>query len=238
MRQRGFTLLEVMVAMAILAGSLTVLIEAQQQSVRASNRSKMTTTAVLLAREKLADLEAELFKDGFSDLGTDSSGDFSDEGFTNFRWEWKVETVELPSAADAQAAGGTASGTTSGAGKTASPPAAPGAPLAAAAAAAGSSDTMDAATAMIASEFEMIRGLLESSVRRATFTIYWKEGGGEQSFTVQSYFTDPARIDAAMGGLPGQGTQPGAQQGAQQGVQQGAQQGTHGTQHHGAHVGR
>ena len=194
MNGRGFTLLEVMVAMAILAGSLTLLLESQTQSVRSSNRAKMTTTATLLARAKLADLEDELYREGFSDIGSEASGDFSDEGFANFRWEWKIETVELPSAADAQQAAGAAA---QGGGAEARPTA-PGSAMVAA----SGSEAADAASAMVGAEFELIRGVLEASVRRGTFTIYWKEGASEQSFTVQSYFTDPSRIEMAMGLAP------------------------------------
>ena len=196
--ERAFTLLEVMVAMAILAASLAALLQSQTQSVQNSNRSRMTTTATLLARARMGELEHELYEDGFSDIGAESSGDFSDEGFPNFRWEWKVETVELPTVSEAQEAasgGGEATGEL---------PAAPGA----AALAGSGSEALDPASAMM---FELIRGVIEASVRRGTFTIFWKERATEQSFVVQAYFTDPTRVDATMGlggALPGPG-QPG-----------------------------
>ena len=208
-QERAFTLLEVMVAMAILASSLALLLESQTQSVQNSNRSKMTTTAVLLARAQIGELEHELYEDGFSDIGAESSGDFSDEGFPNFRWEWKVETVELPTVAETQEAasgGGEATGEL---------PATPGAT----ALAGSGSEAMDAASSMMASQFELIRGVIEASVRRGTFAIFWKERATEQSFVVQAYFTDPTRVEAAMGGggTPGQiGQGQGAGQGAGQ----------------------
>lgn len=49
-RAGGFTLLEVMLALAILGMSLSVLIRSQQLSVRAANRSKHMSVAVMLAR--------------------------------------------------------------------------------------------------------------------------------------------------------------------------------------------
>ena len=200
-RCAGFTLLEVMVAMAILAGALTVLLESQTKSVQASNRSKFMTTAVLLARAKLADLEDELYEDGFSDIGKEATGDFSDEGFANFRWEWKVETVELPTVAEAQEA---ASASAQGGEDVEGKPTAPGAALAAA----SGSEATDAASAMVGAQFELIRGVLEASVRRGTFTIHWKEGSREQDFSVQAYFTDPSKIEVAMGLAPAPGQGP------------------------------
>ena len=186
-RQDGFTLLEVMVAMGILAASLTILLQSQMLSIQASNRSKMITTAVLLARARLADLEDELFEEGFSDFGTEANGDFSDEGFPKFRWEWLVENVELPTVAEAQEAAAEGRDAENEGGF-------PDPASATVAAATSGSQTTDAAAEAMASRFGMIRGLLEASVRRTTFTIFWRERSREQSFKVQAYFTDPTRI--------------------------------------------
>jgi general secretion pathway protein I len=207
----GFTLLEVMVAMAILSAALVISLQSQTQSMRAAHAARSMTTAVLLARARLADLEHQLYEDGFSDIGAEDSGDFSDEGFPAFRWEWKVETVELPSVGEAEEA---SSGEAAGATAAAATEAAPGAGMLGALTGGGE---MDPATAMMASQFELIRGVVESAVRRGTFTIFWKDRSAEQNFTLQTYFTDPTKVDAAMGlgaqpgqpGQPGQPAQPG-----------------------------
>jgi len=192
-RQGGFTLLEVMTAMAILAGSLTYLLLSQTQSVRSSNRSKMLTTATLLARAQMAELEDELFEEGFTDLGVDEAGDFSDQGFPSFRWEWLVENVELPTAEEAGEAAASA-----GEGGAAEQDA----PGLAAAAMGSGSDTADAASSAMAAQFEIFRGMLEATIRRGTFTVFWKERSKEHSFAVQVYFTDPSRLGTAMAGGP------------------------------------
>jgi len=46
----GFTLLEVMVALAILGLALTAISRSQQLSIRAANHAKLTTVATMLAR--------------------------------------------------------------------------------------------------------------------------------------------------------------------------------------------
>ena len=56
-RRRGFTLLEVMIAMAILAGALTWLVVGVSRNIKAENHAKLMTTANFLAREKMVDLE-------------------------------------------------------------------------------------------------------------------------------------------------------------------------------------
>ncbi len=82
---RGFTLLEVMIAIAILAVTLTVLYGSQSQSLSLATEAKFNTTAAFLAALKLAELEG-----GVTDL-RDDEGEFDD--YPNF--QWKVEVTEM-----------------------------------------------------------------------------------------------------------------------------------------------
>ena len=61
----GFTLLEVMVALAILSSTLVVLLRIVTNNVRATNHAKMTTAATFLARTKMVELEDNILYDGF-----------------------------------------------------------------------------------------------------------------------------------------------------------------------------
>lgn len=81
---RGFTLLEVVIALAILAVTLTVLYGSQSQSLSLAVESKFNTTAALLSTLKLAELEA-----GVTEL-QDGEGEFED--YPHF--SWKVEINE------------------------------------------------------------------------------------------------------------------------------------------------
>ncbi|MBP7763719.1 MAG: prepilin-type N-terminal cleavage/methylation domain-containing protein [Deltaproteobacteria bacterium] len=58
-RQNGFTLLEVMVAMSILALALVAVFHMQSQSISMSSDARFRATASLLAAGKMADLEAD-----------------------------------------------------------------------------------------------------------------------------------------------------------------------------------
>lgn len=80
----GFTLLEVLIAVAVIAIALTGLLGSQTQSVTLANEAKFNTTAAILAKEKMAQLEL----DGFQGL-THDTGDFGDE-FPGYRWELDV----------------------------------------------------------------------------------------------------------------------------------------------------
>jgi general secretion pathway protein I len=84
-RSRGFTLLEVMVAVAILAIALVAILKANVQSLDTLVETRERTTVSLLAASKMAEIEAV----GAADW-SEFQGDFGDDypGFT-----WQVETA-------------------------------------------------------------------------------------------------------------------------------------------------
>jgi general secretion pathway protein I len=88
MKNSGFTLLEVMIAMAILAIALTSLFGSQSASVALATETRFNIQAPLLARMQLATIRsgAEVF---------DDSGDFG-EDFPGFQWELTVEDAIFP----------------------------------------------------------------------------------------------------------------------------------------------
>jgi general secretion pathway protein I len=84
-RTGGFTLLEVMVAIAILAIALTSLLSSQSQSMLAADESEFSIATAFLAEKKMAELLAE---------GTDlpeTSGDF---GESHPQYLWRAEIVD------------------------------------------------------------------------------------------------------------------------------------------------
>ncbi len=94
--QGGFTLMEVMVAISILAISLVSLLSVQGGSIALAGRTKYLTVATLLARSKMVDVEMELFKEGFSEFGEEMEGDFSEEGWPQFKWHADITKVKIP----------------------------------------------------------------------------------------------------------------------------------------------
>jgi len=86
----GFTLLEVMVAMAIVAIALTAVLGSQAQSVSMAGEARFNTTGPLLAQMKMAEIEMKKSEDLTSD-----SGDFG-EDFPGYCWDMTVRDFVLP----------------------------------------------------------------------------------------------------------------------------------------------
>jgi general secretion pathway protein I len=86
--QRGFTLLEIMVALSILAIVLVSVYRMHAQTVSMNNEVRFYATAPMLAQLKMAEVESE----NPEDMG-DGSGDFGDE-FPDYRWNIVIDDVE------------------------------------------------------------------------------------------------------------------------------------------------
>jgi general secretion pathway protein I len=85
--RRGFTLLEVMVALALLAAAMMALSDLAGAALRNHEQARDLNAAVLLARAELARLEEKYQDQGFRDFDEEEGGDFSEEGRPDVRWK-------------------------------------------------------------------------------------------------------------------------------------------------------
>jgi general secretion pathway protein I len=83
----GFTLLEVMVALAVLATTLTVIYQLHGQTMMVSGNARFYNLAPMLAQAKLAELE----QGNYENLA-ESSGDFGDD-YPGYRYSVQIEDV-------------------------------------------------------------------------------------------------------------------------------------------------
>ena len=87
---QGFTLLEVMIAVAVLTIALSAVLGLQSRSLTLAAESRFHTTAALLAQGKMAETAvAEM-----GSLASDS-GDFGDV-FSGYAWRLSVQNADLP----------------------------------------------------------------------------------------------------------------------------------------------
>src|SRR5690606_19087481 len=97
----AFTLLEVMVAVAILALSMTAIFSSEGGAIRAGARARQMSAATLLARCKMAEVEEQMANEGFPAVMADGDDECCEGGEQEgFSCHWQVEQVLLPDALD------------------------------------------------------------------------------------------------------------------------------------------
>jgi general secretion pathway protein I len=177
---RGFTLLEVMVALAVLAGALLVVSDVVGGALRNQARARALGTATLLARGKMNALQAKYELKGFRDFDEEDEGSFEDEGHPEVRWHVDVRKPTLATGPEAVLASLTG-------GKKLeeflpSPKDAPQlAPFQA------------ILTATIQAQLTRISEQLKKSAREVKLTVSWQDGAVKDSFDVvtELVVTDP-----------------------------------------------
>jgi len=85
--ERGFTLMEVMISLAILSIALVAILDMHSGGLRTHDYARKLTQATLLARGKMVELEDEAYQKDFSELGEVRTGTFEEEGAPKFKWE-------------------------------------------------------------------------------------------------------------------------------------------------------
>lgn len=198
--QEGFTLLEVMVAVGILALSLTAIFSSQVGAMKVAERARKTNIATLLARCKMGELEEKIAKEGLPAISaSDSDGCCEGGEQEGFRCEWKLERVILP---DTDATEDTED--TEGDSEDQSSNEAPIAqknPVEEAIHTdkpldktnpqdflVGTSRPDDMVTDLAMQYvFPMLRTAFEEYVRRAQIRVFWQEGSREKSFEVNQF---------------------------------------------------
>lgn len=186
-RRPGFTLLEVMVAIALLGLSLTAIFSSQAGAIKTAHRARKLQTGSLLARCKMGEIEEEIANQGLPAVdaqGSDACCEGAEvEGFT---CDWAVDRVVLPDDALLGEEGegeegsllsdpGSQTGVLDGMLSGASPIGGAG----------GGQDAM--AEMAIGIAFPVLKPSIEEQVRRATVTVNWAHHRREMSFDVVQY---------------------------------------------------
>jgi len=86
---RGFSLLEVMIAVALIAIALVTLLGSQSQSVSFANSAKFETMAALLAQSKMSEITIQ-----DADSLSSDSGNFGDD-YPGYAWEATVSDISI-----------------------------------------------------------------------------------------------------------------------------------------------
>ena len=109
--RRAFTLLEVVIALSILAVGMTVLLQTQATAVVMTSEADKVRVGTLLAQDKMAECQLYVEKNGFSSDDINEEGVFADYGAEDFRadagdidlaeslaeyrWAYTIRQIEL-----------------------------------------------------------------------------------------------------------------------------------------------
>lgn len=184
---RAFSLLEVMVALAILSVGLVTLLQVQSRSAQLAIQARELTVATMLARGKLYDCQTDLAKKGFSIGDYDEEGNFDDEGYPTFYWECHAYKPEMPtgeigdtsSAASALGLGGASDAADSSA---------------------GGNPADEMGMSFLGPVLSQMSNVLGESIRELVVVVRWGQGEEQQEMTVTTHVIEKGPVNqvAAM----------------------------------------
>jgi len=202
MTMRGFTLLEVMIAVAILGLSLTAIFSSEVGAANIAARARRQNIAATLARCKMGEIEQIIAIEGLPALEKKDKDNCCEHApVEGFECEWTVDRIILPEF-------GTQDDTDDEDEAKDNPKSI----LADAAEQATSKDGMsqqalagqagNLAVLALQLAFPVLKPFLEEQVRRATVRVRWKEGPKDRGFDVIQYLVSeqPAPMDDAAAG--------------------------------------
>jgi general secretion pathway protein I len=201
----AFTLLEVMVAIAILAVGVTVLVQVQGRSAELAMQAREITVATMLARGKLYDCQTELLKKGFSIGDFDAEGNFDDEGYPTFFWECHGYKPEMPVAEGGDLSGAAGKLGLGGGGDDDAP-----------------NPGEEMGMQFLAPVLTQMSSVLGDSIRELVVIVRWGQGDEQQELMVTTHVVDKGPVNqvaamiqqqtralgAALGGAAGGGGPP------------------------------
>src|SRR5262249_47364418 len=139
---------------------------------------------------------------GFSEFAENPACELDSKAFPRFSCKIIVDKVELPSAEQIQtvltqaqqlgSTGGTSGGTSGG------PATDPLSRLSGGSTGGGGGRPLPAGAGALASQFGIIKDVLEQGIRRITVQIIWHEGRAQRDMSLVAYYTDVRKVDQAI----------------------------------------
>lgn len=165
--QAGFTLVEVMIALTLMALAFGTILTIQGQATKATERAQQAQTVAMLARNLMIDTELLMEGKAFNEVKEEESGAF-EAPYQDYRWKREVKQIEFPSLNIAGGGGSQgSSGGKSGDGASGS----------------GGDNTGDMVGKLVSTFFS-------KAMREIKVTVTWNVGGGDRSYVVSTYWVD------------------------------------------------
>ena len=160
--ERGFTLLETIIALAIMVIAFASIISVESGSINAAIKSKQLNVVGMLAKNKMIDTEYEIEGKVFEEVKKEDSGAFP-APYEDYHWKTEVKEIKFPALNFSGAAGDK---------KGASASQAP-----------AGQDMSEMMT-------KLVTQYLSKALREVSVTISWKKGSSDQKFSLSTYWVD------------------------------------------------
>lgn len=199
---RGFSLLEVAIAMSILIVAMVALMGHEGIAIQMSDYSNKLSQATLLLQGKMLDVEYKLLKDGMDQFDDCVDGDFHEEGMRGFAWKACAIKLEMNEGAGEQiveqmkaALAGFTPMSAEGKGQDA-----PTAPEGPEGSEGGPLDALSGNIEMVAGALPMLLTQLEDKVRKIRVEVTWKDSIADRTLVIERFVTalGEDRTDAAQ----------------------------------------
>lgn len=220
----GFTLLEVMVSVAILGLGLTAIFAAQAGSFASVGHARNVSEATGLVRCKMSEIEADLEKDGFQLTDVAEQGPCCGDDNARMTCAWRIDRPEFPEAnfgdldldSDLSLSGKGGPSFIPGLGGGAAPgglgflsagsrdiPKSGDIGDVADQFAGGADSMLEGLSSMVMSVvYPDLKTLFEAGARRATVTVTWREGSREHSIEITQWIVNSKEAGLVnIGGL-------------------------------------
>lgn len=208
----GFTLLEVLVAVAILAITLSSLLGSQIAAMRATDQARRLSSVAFLAEYQLIEIEWQLKKEGWGTDDKNFEGDFAEEGWPDVEYVCVIDLIELPDYNELMQAKNSADSE----GDEMS----------------GYMDAGDQAFGALGMVWPIVKEAIEQSIRKAWCTVRWSPDGvprrqsdewqcgdaENECLTISTFWTDPEKLKT----LPQLGGEAGPEDDTEEGEDDGA----------------
>lgn len=158
--QKGFTLLEVMIAMTIMLIAFASVLAVQGNSISTTIKARDLNIVAMLARNAMSQTETEISGKKFSEMKTEESGVF-EEPFKDYSWTRKIKEVKFPDIVSALTSAGKEK-----------------------------DKDKDGQTEQAATMAKLVSNYLTKALREIIISIKWKYNGADRTFDVTMYWVD------------------------------------------------
>ena len=169
--QKGFTLLEVMIAMAIMLVAFSSILMVQSNGLQSSTRAREINTVAMLMKQQLVETEFAIENKTFDEVKKEESGQFK-EPFQDYTWKREVKEIKFPNLTSLAGAGAGADASASGGSSS------------------SSSDSNQSGNAMADQMSRLVTNYLSKAIREVSVSVSWKRNASSQKISISMYWVD------------------------------------------------